>query len=197
VRRIVAPAAGLVEFREGANVPDGHSPDSRDSRDDQTAAGGDRDQLAELFNSDYRALVRLARLLGDPADAEDVVQTAFARVYRRGRLHDPDLAGAYLRTTVVNLVRSGWRRQLVVRRKAQPVRSDAGQETDLAAVMAVRAALAALPRRQREAVVLRYYLDLSEAATADVMGVAVGSVKGYTSRGLVRLGELLEGANDA
>ena len=55
----------------------------------------------------------------------------------------------------------------------------------------MRDAIATLPRRQREAVVLRYYADLSEAMTAEAMGVSVGSVKAYTSRGLARIGELL------
>jgi RNA polymerase sigma-70 factor (sigma-E family) len=154
-------------------------------------ARSDRDRLAELFHADYASLVRLARLLGDPADAEDIVQTAFAKVYRRGRLRDPDLAGAYLRKTVVNLVRSAWRRQAVVRRYAATSRIEVGTDTDLAAVMAVREALSSLPRRQREAVVLRYFADLTEAATAELMGVSVGSVKAYTSRGLARLAEVL------
>jgi RNA polymerase sigma-70 factor (sigma-E family) len=188
VRQFAAAPVGVVDHREGATLADGLT---APGDGEQLAAGGDRDRLAELFHSDYGALVRLARLLGPPADAEDVVQTAFARVYRRGRLRDPALASAYLRTTVVNLVRSGWRRQLVVRRTSASVRSEPSHDTDLAAVMAVRAALATLPRRQREAVVLRYFVDLSEAVTADVMGVSVGSVKGYTSRGLARLEELL------
>lgn len=148
-------------------------------------------RLAELFTAEYGALVRLARLLGDPADAEDIVQTAFIRVYRRGRLRDPHLAGAYLRQTVVNLIRSSWRRRQTARRHADPRPALSVPETDVAGQMAMREAVAALPRRQREAVVLRYYADLTEAATADLMGVSVGSVKGYTSRGLARLGELL------
>jgi RNA polymerase sigma-70 factor (sigma-E family) len=162
-----------------------------DAVDDATS---DRDLLAALYVADYEKLVRLARLLGDPADAEDVVQSAFVRVYRRsGRLRDPDLAGAYLRQTVVNLVRSGWRRRQVARRHASPA-ADVTAEVDVAGQMAMRAALAALPRRQREAVVLRYYADLSEAQAADAMGVSVGSVKAYTSRGLARLGEILQGS---
>lgn len=156
-------------------------------------ADSDRDRLAALFVTEYDALVRLARLLGEPAEAEDVVQTAFMRVYRRSRLREPDLAGAYLRQTVVNLTRSGWRRRATARKHAPALVAPASTDPDLAARMAVRRALAELPGRQREAVVLRYYADLTEAATADVMGISVGSVKGYTSRGLARLGELMEG----
>lgn len=153
----------------------------------------DRERLAALFVTEYDGLVRLARLLGEPADAEDVVQTAFVRVYRRGRLSDPGRAGAYLRQTVVNLTRSGWRRRAVARRKSDAVADEQISNPDLLATVAIREALAALPNRQREAVVLRYYLDLTEVATAEVMGVAVGSVKAYTSRGLARLGELMTG----
>jgi RNA polymerase sigma-70 factor (sigma-E family) len=153
-------------------------------------ATSDRSRLAALYVSDYEKLVRLARLLGDPGDAEDVVQTAFIRVYRRGRLRDPDLAGAYLRQTVVNLCRSAWRRTQTARRHAEPV-VDSVEGVDVVTRMAMRSALSTLPRRQREAVVLRYYADLTEAAAAETMGVSVGSVKAYTSRGLARLGELL------
>jgi RNA polymerase sigma-70 factor (sigma-E family) len=156
---------------------------------DDTAS--DRARLAELYVSRYDALVRLARLLGEPADAEDVVQSAFIRVYRRGRLRDPDLAGAYLRQTVVNLTRSSWRRRQVARRHAPALAVSEIHDTDVTGQLAMREAIAALPRRQREAVVLRYYADLTEAATAQTMGISVGSVKGYTSRGLATLGELL------
>jgi RNA polymerase sigma-70 factor (sigma-E family) len=157
-------------------------------------ATSDRARLAALFVADYDKLVRLARLLGDPADAEDVVQTAFVKVYRRGRLRDPELAGAYLRQTVVNLVRSSWRRKQTARRHAEAAGADEVVEPDVARRLVMRDAVAALPRRQREAVVLRYYADLTEAATADAMRVSVGSVKAYTSRGLARLGELLAGS---
>jgi RNA polymerase sigma-70 factor (sigma-E family) len=157
-------------------------------------ATSDRARLAALYVADYDKLVRLARLLGDPADAEDAVQSAFVRVYRRGRLRDPSLAGAYLRQTVVNLCRSAWRRKQTARRHAEPAGGEGIPEVDVAGRLAMREAVAALPRRQREAVVLRYYADLTEAAAAEAMGVSVGSVKAYTSRGLARLGELLEGS---
>jgi RNA polymerase sigma-70 factor (sigma-E family) len=156
-------------------------------------ATSDRARLAALFIADYDKLVRLARLLGEAADAEDAVQSAFIRVYRRGRLRDPEQSGAYLRQTVVNLTRSAWRRRQTARRHAETVASDESSDPDVAGRLAMHDAMAALPRRQREAVVLRYYADLTEAATADLMGVSVGSVKGYTSRGLARLGELLGG----
>jgi RNA polymerase sigma-70 factor (sigma-E family) len=155
------------------------------------SAGTDRERLADLYVADYERLVRLARLLGDPADAEDIVQNAFVRVYRRRRLRDPMQAGAYLRQTVVNLCRSDWRHRQVVRRHAERLAPEVPDDPDLAGRLAVRTALGSLPPREREAVVLRYFADLTEVAAAEAMGVSVGSVKGYTSRGLARLGEAL------
>jgi len=155
------------------------------------SAESERERLAELFHTDYASLVRMARLLGEPADAEDVVQTAFVRVFRRGRLRDPHLAAAYLRRTVINETRSRWRRQLTVRRYAWVHPRETVSDADVAVQVTVRRALTTLPRRQREAVVLRYFADLTEAEAADVMGVSVGSVKAYTSRGLAALGAVL------
>jgi RNA polymerase sigma factor (sigma-70 family) len=151
----------------------------------------DRDRLEFLFLSQYDALVRVARLLGAGDDAEDVVQNAFYRLSARGALRDPNLATAYLRRTIVNSLRSRWRHAASAARFSWLHRSDDINEADIAMSVTVRAALAGLPRRQREAVVLRFFLDLSEAGTADAMSVSVGSVKAYTSRGLATLRELL------
>jgi RNA polymerase sigma factor (sigma-70 family) len=96
---------------------------------------------------------------------------------------------------VLNLARSSLRRRLVATRYAPLVhRRDRVDDDTVAAVdrATVVAALRQLPRRQREAVALRYYADLSEAATAELMGVSTGAVKSYTSRGLGRLAEQLE-----
>lgn len=154
-------------------------------------SSSDRARLAELFAADYQTLVGLARLLGDPAEAEDVVQSAFVGVCRRGRLRDPQLAGAYLRRSVVNGVRSRWRQRATGVRYGWVHPREQAPEADVLQRLVVRQALAGLPRRQREAVVLRYFADLSEKDTAQVMGVSVGSVKAYTSRGLACLGQLL------
>jgi RNA polymerase sigma-70 factor (sigma-E family) len=154
------------------------------------------DDFTGLFVGQYAQLVRLAALLlGDLAAAEDVAQEAFIRVHRvlgGGRVQDPL---AYLRQTVVNLSRSDLRRRLVARRHApKPMPDVASAEEDACAVLARREvvqALRALPARQREAVVLRYWADLPVAQVAQVMGISTGAVKAYTSRGLGRLGELL------
>jgi RNA polymerase sigma-70 factor (sigma-E family) len=150
------------------------------------------DQLAELFRAHYRPLLRLAVLLvGDTAAGEDVVQEAFIRVDSVLRRRGGDVGLGYVRQAVVNLARSDLRRRLVVLRHAPKAPPDAppADEGALAALERddLLAALHSLPQRQREAVVLRHCLDLSEAATADLMGVRVGSVKAYTSRGLATL----------
>jgi RNA polymerase sigma-70 factor (sigma-E family) len=150
--------------------------------------------LATLYAAHYRSLVRLAALLLDePAACEDVVQEAYVRMHGR-RIADPDKSLAYLRQTVVNLARSSLRRRLVAQRLA-PRPGDA-TVADAAYATVQRdelvRALRAIPRREREAVVLRYFADLTESQAAEAMGCAVGSVKGYTSRGLARLATLLK-----
>jgi RNA polymerase sigma-70 factor (sigma-E family) len=159
------------------------------------------DPLAALYVVHYGALVRLAALLlDDTAACEDVVQEAYVRLAANGRLErlrDPDASLAYLRTTVLNLARSALRRRLVATKYAPLVhRAERVDDNTIAAVERtdVVVALRKLPRRMREAVALRYYADLTEAQTADVMEVSVGAVKSYTSRGLERLAAELEGS---
>jgi RNA polymerase sigma-70 factor (sigma-E family) len=156
-----------------------------------TATVSDDDLLTTLYSVHYRSLLRLAALLlDDLAACEDVVQEAYIRVHgARARLRDQDKALAYLRQTVVNLSRSTLRRRVVAARHAASAEHDAYALVERDAVVV---ALKALPRRQREAVVLRYYADATEAQAAAVMGVSVGAVKSYTSRGLAGLGALLE-----
>jgi RNA polymerase sigma-70 factor (sigma-E family) len=172
---------------------------------DLTAMGGREDvpvtgtdDLASLYVVHYRSLVRLAALLLDETAAcEDVVQEAYIRLAgsrRLDRLRDPEAGLAYLRTTVLNLAKSSLRRRLVASRYAPLVhRTDRVDDETIKTVerAAVVAAMRTLPRRMREAVSLRYYADLTEAQTADVMGVSVGAVKSYTSRGLDRLATVL------
>jgi RNA polymerase sigma-70 factor (sigma-E family) len=154
------------------------------------------DDFTGLFAGHYQQLLRLAVLfLGDLPAAEDVVQEAFIRVHGalgRRRVDDPV---AYLRQTVVNLSRSDLRRRRVARRHAPKPLPDAASAEDAACAALARheviRALRSIPARRREAVVLRYWADMSEADVARLMGISVGTVKGYTSRGLARLGQLL------
>lgn len=157
------------------------------------------DALAALYSAHYRSLVRLAALLlDDAASCEDVVQEAFVRVHRSWRrIDDQNNALAYLRQTVVNLSRSALRRRLVAQRHAPRPERNVTEDAAYATVErdALVRALRTLPRREREALALRFLADLSEAQTASAMGCAVGSVKGYTSRGLARLGARLKEAD--
>ena len=152
-------------------------------------------QLAELYRAESARAVNLAYLLtGQRQLAEDLAQEAFVRVAGRLRDVQPDAFGAYLRRTVVNLVRSHFRHARVQRRYADRIESDArihreavesaSSTADAETSAQLWAALLALPVSQREAVVCRFYLDMSEEQTAETLNVAVGTVKSATSRGL-------------
>lgn len=153
-------------------------------------------QVSGLFRARYPEMVRLADLLGAD-DPEDIAQEAFARLIRKtGSLRDPAAALAYVRSTVCNLVRNRHRHLRVARQRTPSGPDEASSEH---AVMIredrreLLAALAALPARRREAIVLRYWLDLPEREIAAAMGVSTGTVKSHVSRGLDALGEALEG----
>lgn len=151
-----------------------------------------------LFVGHYRSLVRLAvLLLGDRQAAEEVVQDAFVRLQISWpRLRDPERAPAWLRSVVLNGARSRLRGERVRRRHLDVVPGlDESPEAGAVAADEHRrmvAALGRLPQRQREALILKFYLELSEAETAAAMGVSAGSVKTHVHRGLARLAELVE-----
>ena len=144
-----------------------------------------------LYERHYSELVRLAfALTSDWALAEDLAQEAFARTWRGwANIRDQQQAPAYLRAAVVNLARTSVRRMLRERRGwGEP--GDPGA-ADLAVSIDLLRALSRLPARKRACVVLRFYLDLSEADTAAALGVSVGTVKSQTARALQRLRRLL------
>lgn len=151
----------------------------------------DRDTaLAALHREHYRSLVRFACLLvDDVGSGEEVVQDAFVRVYRAWPRVDDPLK--YLRTAVMNGARSRLRRRVVARRYVAPVaRHEVGAD-EIAVTRSehveVLVALRALPRRQRECLVLRYYADLSEGEIATTLGISTGSVKSHSHRGIAAL----------
>jgi RNA polymerase sigma-70 factor (sigma-E family) len=151
--------------------------------------------LAGLFSQHYVALVRLAVVLvQDLTAAEEVVQDAFVAMHGR-RLTDPDKAVAYLRRAVVSGSRSVLRHRMVEdRNPPQPLPDmpSAGHGAMASPEMSVVAtALGALPRRQREAVILRYYVDLSETETAAAMGISEGAAKSHVHRGVAALRQRL------
>jgi RNA polymerase sigma-70 factor (sigma-E family) len=150
-----------------------------------------------LYHAHYAMLVRTAALLvGDVATAEDVVQDAFIAMHRAWwRLRDPGKALPYLRRAVINRSRSVLRHRAVADRHlpqlAPPLPS--AEDSALAGMdrSSVPAALRALPARQREVVVLRYYADLSEAQIAAAMGISTGTVKAHAARAKDTLRALL------
>jgi DNA-directed RNA polymerase specialized sigma24 family protein len=147
------------------------------------------DVMAGLFSQHYVALVRLTvMLLRDPAAAEEVVQDAFVAMHRRRLSRDPDRALAGLRRAVVYGSRSVLRQRTVADRN--PPQLPGGEH---GAMSAVAAALSTLPRRQCEAVILRYYADLSETETAAAMGIRENAVRSHTRRGIAALQQRLDG----
>ena len=137
-----------------------------------------------------QSLARLAYLLtGDRDAAEDLLQNALAKVYRHwDRVRAAELPDAYVRRTMVTTQTSFWRRRRP-EHATDTVPERPGRDTHADADLhdALWTALARLGKRQRATVVLRYYEDLSEADTAAVLGVSVGTVKSTTSRALALL----------
>jgi RNA polymerase sigma-70 factor (sigma-E family) len=163
------------------------------------AVAWDADQaVTALYSAHYRSLVRLATLLvRDVATAEEVVQDAFVAMHGAWRrVREPEKALSYLRQSVVNRSRSVLRHRAVVEKYAPKGLPDAPSAENGAIVelerSAVVKALRALPNRQREALVLRYYGDLSEAEIAQSMGISRGAVKSHTARGMAALRSVLE-----
>jgi len=154
--------------------------------------------VTELYGLHYQSLVRLSALLvRDVTTAEEVVQDAFVAMHGAWRrLRDTDKALSYLRQSVVNRSRSVLRHRAVVDKYAPKPTPDAPSAEQGAIAQlersAVVAALRNLPERQREALVLRYYADLSEAQIAVAMGISRGAVKSHTARAMSALRMVLE-----
>lgn len=155
----------------------------------------------ELYRAQWWPMIRLAQgLVDDVSSAEDVVQDAFAGLYRSTvALTDPTAAVRYLRVSVVNGARSALRRRRTVRTWLGQARADehapAADERSLrsAEQEAARRALAALPARQREVLTLRFLADLSDSEIADATGMSAGHVRSAASRGLATLRATLGG----
>jgi RNA polymerase sigma-70 factor (sigma-E family) len=144
--------------------------------------------LRLAFEAHYPGLVRFSALIsGEPSVAEDLAQEAFVRAADRIERVDASKIGAYLRRTALNVWKNRLRRMAVERRarvraSERPPAASSPEERD-----AVWGAVRRLPAGQRACLVLRYYEDLSERETADVLGCSVGTVKSQTSRALARL----------
>ncbi len=149
--------------------------------------------LAELYARHAGAMVGLAYLLtGDRYQAEDLAQEAFVRMAGRFRhLRDPDAFEPYLRRTVVNLFTSHLRRRRVERaylaREARRAEPEAAAAPDVETREELWSAVHRLPERQRAAVVLRYYEDLSERDVAAALGCSPAAAKSLVARGMETL----------
>jgi RNA polymerase sigma-70 factor (sigma-E family) len=190
-------SAGKLTPREGVSG-------AADTGADATAA------VTGLYQAHAVGLIRLAIvMLGDRAAAEDVVQDAFFGLYRHwSGLADPGNALTYVRSAVLNGCRNSLRQRGRSARwearhgAAGPAATVAvaGESAETAVLVGeehqrVLTAIRALPDRQREALVLRFYLDMSEAEAARAMGITRGTVKSATSRAVAALGRMLkEGA---
>jgi RNA polymerase sigma factor (sigma-70 family) len=167
------------------------------------AGAADSGALAELFRQHHGELVRLATMIVRSREtAEDVVQDVFAGIQARSaRQANPEAPLPYLRAAVLNRCRSALRRQVVAQRFGRLRDVDYGLAQLSAEADAIRAeerhqvltALASLPARRREVLVLRYYLGLSEAEIARTLGISQGSVKSAAARGIAALARKLEG----
>jgi RNA polymerase sigma-70 factor (sigma-E family) len=161
---------------------------------------GRRSQFEHFTAEHGGGLVKLAyNLCGDRERAEDAVQEALVKVYQRWSQLDDPLA--YARTTAVNATRDDWRRSA----RQQRIGAELGQiplpdssipQEQVLQRDALMTALQGLPDRQREVLVLRYGSQLSEAETASVLQISVGTVKSQCSRALARMRELLCAADE-
>jgi RNA polymerase sigma-70 factor (sigma-E family) len=153
--------------------------------------------IEDLYRQHALGLVKFALLLtGDRATAEDVVQDAFLGLHRHwDRVRDPHQVMTYLRTSVVNGARSRHRRHAVARRLrpdppglVQSAESSALAREDRRELLR---AVEALPRRQREVLALKYFLDLGEQEIAQILSISRGAVASTASRALASLGRRL------
>jgi RNA polymerase sigma-70 factor (sigma-E family) len=150
--------------------------------------------FADFMSARWSSLFRTAYLLtGSRHEAEDLLQTALARTFVRWKgIRDKAAADAYVRRTMLNLASRGWRkrgREVPIDRLPEPSH-DGGVGASDSRLLLWRE-IVKLPPRMRAALVLRYYEDLSEAATAAELGCSVGAVKSQTHHALRRLREAL------
>jgi RNA polymerase sigma-70 factor (sigma-E family) len=159
------------------------------------------DGVTALYRAHAVGLIRLAIImLGDRAAAEDVVQDAFLGLYRHwDGLADTDSALAYTRSAVLNRCRNALRQRSRRDRhdRAAAASGELGASAEASVLLSeeqreMLAAIRALPDRQREALVLRFYLDMSEEETARAMRISRGTVKSATSRAIAALGRMLK-----
>ena len=198
---LAVPAETPVDGTAEPPPPSAALPGASDPVGASAAATAGRDAvIGRLFDEHYPGLCRLAALLlGDRAAAEEAVQEAFLRTYAGWwRIRRPEQARWYLRRAVVNQCRSRQRRRVSEDRGNRVVhaterdastRDEPGRRTE---AMVIADAVRALPPRQRETVVLRYFEDMAEADIATVLGCSEGTVKSQLSKARATLARLLD-----
>lgn len=196
---VIAPVPAARPARIPSQRDGAEAAETTVSADGNAAAAGTTvDHLTETYRAHYRSLLGLAALLlDDTASCEDVVQEAFIRVHSaRKRVRDPEKTLAYLRQTVVNLSRSALRRRILgLKLLSKPMPDMASAEEgayDQLERDSLIKAMKGLQRRQREVLVLRYFADMTEAQAAETLGISLGSVKAYGSRGIAALRTAME-----
>lgn len=183
-----APRAGGVFAAEAAPQGNGQSPVPRAR---PSAGSDDHPGFREYVAARHRALLRTAYLLtGNAADAEDLLQAALAKTFIAwDRIEDRAAVDGYVRRAMVNTHISWWRRRRVEEYPTDDIPDQAVADhavaSDLQATL--RRAIDRLPQRMREAVVLRYYEDMTEAEVAEVLGISLGTVKSTVSRAVAKL----------
>lgn len=162
----------------------------------------DEAAFADFVTREWSRLVRVGYLLtGDVGRAEDLVQQALVKVHRHWpRVYRDGSPYAYTRAAVANESTSWWRRKRVDEHLGEiPAHADRDPRDAYSGVDnrdAVIGALHTLPPRMRAVIVLRFYDDLTEAETAEALGISAGSVKSQTSRGLARLRDAMSDASE-
>jgi RNA polymerase sigma-70 factor (sigma-E family) len=160
---------------------------------EQASSLGESDRLGELYRTHAPTALRVAYLItGDRALSQDLVHEAFIKVAGRlFQLRDAAAFGAYLNRAVSNLATSHFRHETVKRRHLSAATAEPSHEptADVDTREELWAALHQLSERQRAAIVLRYYLDLSDDEAARVLGCRTGTVRSLMSRGLQTLRE--------
>jgi len=150
-------------------------------------------EFTEFVHASWASLYRTAYLmLGDRAEAEDLVQTALAKTYASwSKVRVVEAAPAYARTVLVNTATSWFRRKSWRNERPTETLPEVAVQHDPSDRPALVDALRRLPPRQRAVVVLRYYEDLSVAQVATALGITDGTVKSQTSEALSKLRVLL------
>ena len=156
------------------------------------------EQLIRLFQQHYSDLVRIVYVfLGNHATAEEIAQEAFIKLRNAKRRPNTGEEVPWLRHVALNMARTKWRRNRLgaqLKRTIYKEPSYPGPDSQTERAEAVHT-LRHLPARQKEVLLLRYYLDLTEKETAETLGISVGSVKTHSRRGIKKLRSFFEETN--